>query len=88
MTLSPCNDGPIAEDRFNQFLYIGTAAGQQNPDPNGVGCPAFDRPGDDHLFLGRKEPRLFAWDAERGADPVHISIQLRECIALPGAFTA
>ena len=54
---------------------------------NGIRSPAFDRSGDDHLFLRWKETWLFAWDAECGADSVHITIQFRKCIALSGAFT-
>jgi len=39
LALSPDNDAPLPEDRLNMFLYVGTATGQEYPDPYGVACP-------------------------------------------------
>jgi hypothetical protein len=39
LALSPTTDGPVPPAELNMFLYVGTAPGQQNPDPKGVACP-------------------------------------------------
>src|SRR5580704_10527148 len=54
--------------------------------PHGIGCPALDRPSDNHFLLRRKKPGLFAGHAECRADTIHILVELWKRIAFAGLF--